>query len=236
MFALQKSLMRKSIIGVGAATLLLTLVAGCGAPQNKTTESATPPKNTANSATSGQKQLKTSDQQWSSPPKMTIDQNKQYDAVVTTNYGDFTIQLLPKESPVTVNNFVFLAEHGFYKNNTFFRIIKNFMIQTGDPSNTGSGGPGYQFKDELPPKQPYKEGTVAMANSGPNTNGSQFFICTVPDQKNLQPNYTIFGNVVKGMNVIKEIANIPVTTNPNSGEDSYPTLTAYIESVKIEVH
>jgi cyclophilin family peptidyl-prolyl cis-trans isomerase len=178
----------------------------------------------------------TTTQQWSSPPAMQISTSKQYQAVVHTNYGDFTIDLFAKDSPHTVNNFVFLAKHHFYKNDKFFRIIKSFMIQTGDPSNNGTGGPGYRFNDELPPKHPYQTGIVAMANAGPNTNGSQFFICTANDTQALQPLYTQFGQVVKGMSVVEKIASIPVKQNPQSGEMSDPTKTAYIKSIDIVVH
>lgn len=183
--------------------------------------------------------LKTTSQQWSSPPAMQIDPDKQYDAVVHTNYGNFTIQLFAKESPKTVNNFVFLAKHNFFHDDKFFRIIKTFMIQTGDPRNNGTGGPGYQFADELPPKHSYAPGIVAMANAGANTNGSQFFICTGSDSESLNqsPNYTQFGKVTSGMGVVEKIASIPVTANPNmNGEESKPTKLAYIESVDIAVH
>lgn len=170
---------------------------------------------------------------------MQIDVKKQYDAVVHTNYGNFTIGLWAKQSPKTVNNFVFLAKHKFFHDDKFFRIIKSFMIQTGDPKNNGTGGPGYQFADELPPKQAYAPGIVAMANAGPNTNGSQFFVCTGSDSSGLnqEPNYTQFGKVISGMDVVKKIAAVPVTANPNmNGEVSKPTKLAYIESVDIEVH
>lgn len=183
--------------------------------------------------------LTTTSQRWSSPPAMKIDVSKQYDAVVKTNYGSFTIQLFTKDSPNAVNNFVFLAQHNFYTNDKFFRIIKTFMIQTGDPNNNGTGGPGYKFADELPVKHPYEPGIVAMANAGPNTNGSQFFICTGTDSEQLNSsgnaNYTELGEVTKGMNVVQKIAAIPVQANPQTGEQSDPTKVAYIKSVQIEV-
>lgn len=178
-------------------------------------------------------------QQWSSPPAMQIDVNKQYSAVFHTNYGNFTVQLFAKDSPKTVNNFVFLAKHHFYENDQFFRIIQSFMVQTGDPSNNGSGGPGYQFADELPVKYPYAPGIVAMANAGPDTNGSQFFICTGKDSAGLnsQPNYTEFGKVTSGMDVVQKIAAIPVVVNPQSptAEVSKPTKDAHITSIDIVV-
>ena len=116
-----------------------------------------------------------SPKRWNTPPAIEIDPAKKYVATVDTTQGSFKIELLAKESPKTVNNFVFLARQGFYEGVIFHRVIKLFMVQTGDPTGTGSGGPGYRFADELPVKHPYDPGIVAMANAGPNTNGSQFF-------------------------------------------------------------
>ncbi|SDW22015.1 Peptidyl-prolyl cis-trans isomerase (rotamase)-cyclophilin family [Alicyclobacillus hesperidum] len=229
--------------------------AGCGTPTNNTTNvtnltnGVNSSAGTVNSAASNAANttsdaanppsLHTTTEQWPSAPKMTIDTAKTYDAVVHTNYGDFTIQLDAKDSPITVNNFVFLAKHNFYHDCTFFRIIKDFMVQTGDPNNNGTGGPGYTIPDELTHQYPFTKGVVAMANSGqPHTGGSQFFICTVDDTKILQPpnnKYTEFGRVVSGMNVVEKIASIPVTNNPQTGELSYPLATAYIKSIDIEV-
>lgn len=223
--------------------LAVTSLTGCGTAQNtttgavnNTTQGQSPAQNqTASSTNSTTPGPATSTQQWSAPPAMTIDTKKQYTAVVHTNYGDFEIQLFANLTPHTVNNFVFLAQHNFFNGDQFFRVIKTFMVQTGDPTNNGTGGPGYQFADELPPKYPYAPGIVAMANAGANTNGSQFFVCTGPDSTSLnqQPNYTEFGKIIKGMDVVNAIASIPVTTNPASGEQSLPTKTAYIESVSI---
>jgi len=138
-------------------------------------------------------------QSWNSSPEMEIDQDKSYTAVVKTSEGDITLELFSHDAPKTVNNFVFLARQGYYGDVIFHRVIKGFMIQTGDPTGTGTGGPGYKFADE-PVRRQYTKGTVAMANSGPNTNGSQFFIvhgATVA----LPPNYTIFGQVTDGLDV-----------------------------------
>lgn len=172
---------------------------------------------------------------YSSPPPMSIDPDKQYTATVATNLGAFKINLLAKDAPATVNNFIFLAREGFYNNITFHRIIKDFMIQTGDPSGNGTGGPGYKFADELPNKLAYGPGIVAMANSGPNTNGSQFFICNGERSKNLNntPNYTIFGQVIEGMDVIQKISDTPVTASFN-GEASKPTQNVFIQEIFIE--
>jgi cyclophilin family peptidyl-prolyl cis-trans isomerase len=235
----------RTIASVLSGTLLVSLlVAGCGAQNtgnqetnqsvaNSTSTAANNGSSTADNTTNNG----TAKMTWTSPPKMQIDKNKQYGAVFHTNYGDFTVQLFANESPMTVNNFVFLVNHHFYKNDSFFRIIKTFMIQTGDPQNNGTGGPGYEFQDELPTKHSYEPGIVAMANAGPNTNGSQFFICTGQDstQLNKTPNYTEFGKVVKGMDVVQKIAAIPVTTNPQTGEPSMPLKKAYIQSIDITV-
>ena len=169
--------------------------------------------------------------QWSTPPAMAIDAKKKYSATINTSKGMMTAELYPHDAPTTVNNFVFLAREHFYNGVTFHRIIKGFMVQTGDPLGNGTGGPGYKFKDE-PVTKPYSAGTVAMANAGPNTNGSQFFIMHL-DQP-LPPNYTIFGKVVAGMDVLNSIANTPVGYNLNSGESSKPSETVTITSITID--
>ena len=140
---------------------------------------------------------------YNAPPPMQIETNRTYHAIIKTNKGDIHLQLNPAEAPITVNNFVALARDGFYDGVTFHRVVPQFVIQGGDPTGTGSGGPGYKFQDE-PVKRPYKAGTVAMANAGPNTNGSQFFIC-LEDQPNLPPNYTVFGDTMAGMDVVRNI-------------------------------
>jgi len=165
---------------------------------------------------------------------MQIDTSKTYIAVFNTSLGSFSVQLFVTQSPVTVNNFVFLADQGFYNNNIFHRIIQAFMIQGGDPTGTGTGGPGYTFADELPPKQPYQPGVVAMANAGPNTNGSQFFICTGAESETLPPDYTQFGEVVSGMDVVLKIAAVPVEAS-STGEISKPVNPPVINSIVIQV-
>jgi peptidyl-prolyl cis-trans isomerase B (cyclophilin B) len=141
--------------------------------------------------------------QYSSPPAMQIETNRTYHATIKTNKGDIHLQLNPAEAPQTVNNFVTLARDGFYDGVVFHRVVPGFVIQGGDPTGTGSGGPGYKFKDE-PVKRAYKAGTLAMANAGPNTNGSQFFIC-LEDQPSLPGLYTIFGDTTSGMEVVRSI-------------------------------
>jgi len=159
---------------------------------------------------------------WSQAPVMTIDKNKQYTATIKTNYGDIVVQLFPKDAPLTVNNFVFLGQQGFYNGVTFHRIMPGFVVQGGDPTGTGSGGPGYQFADEIVNK-PYSTGTLAMANSGPNTNGSQFFIC-LADLSNQTPDfqakaYNIFGIVTSGMDVVQKIAAVPTNSSDAPTKD-----------------
>jgi peptidylprolyl isomerase len=164
---------------------------------------------------------------------MTIDTNKTYTATLHTTKGDIVIQLLAKEDPTTVNNFVFLAQQGFYNNVPFHRVIQGFMIQSGDPTGTGAGGPGYKFNDE-PVTRDYTPGTVAMANAGPNTNGSQFFIMDGDYSGKLPKNYTIFGEVTQGMDVVQAIASVPVGPSA-TGEVSKPLQPVSITSVDISV-
>jgi len=141
---------------------------------------------------------------WSSYPAMTIDPSKTYTATVKTTAGTFTITLDAKQAPKTVNSFVFLANQNYFHCVIFHRVIPGFMDQTGDPTGTGSGGPGYQFANEnLPTK--YTGGDVAMANSGANTNGSQFFIIVPGGATQLKPTYSLFGHVTKGMTVVEKI-------------------------------
>ncbi|MFH1896456.1 MAG: peptidylprolyl isomerase [bacterium] len=164
-------------------------------------------------------------------PQVAIDKQATYSATLKTSEGDLTIDFFVERAPIAVNNFVFLASQGFYDGISFHRIIKDFMVQTGDPEGTGRGGPGYRFDDELPIIRSYSKGTVAMANSGPNTNGSQFFIMTT-DNETLPKNYVIFGEVVDGFSVLDKIAATPVTTSP-TGEKSQPINPPLIESVTV---
>ena len=151
-------------------------------------------------------------------------------AIMHTEKGDLTISLNAKETPITVNNFVTLAKKGFYNNTIFHRTIKGFMIQGGDPTGTGSGGPGYKFDDE-PFTGEYLRGTIAMANAGPNTNGSQFFIMHADYP--LPKNYVIFGQVTKGLEIIDKIATAPVQLS-SSGEQSSPVNPIKITSIDIK--
>jgi cyclophilin family peptidyl-prolyl cis-trans isomerase len=144
-------------------------------------------------------------QQWSEPPKMEIDPQKEYSAILKTDKGDITLKLFAEKSPVTVNNFVFLARQGFYDGTIFHRVITDFMAQGGDPTGTGMGGPGYRFADEFHPNLRHdKPGILSMANAGPNTNGSQFFITHVPTPW-LDKKHSVFGAVTGGMKVLLSI-------------------------------
>lgn len=163
-------------------------------------------------------------------PKMEIDTNKKYSAVLHTEKGDITIELTAKKTPITVNNFVTLAKKGFYDNTIFHRVIKGFMVQGGDPKGDGTGGPGYQFDDE-PFDGEYTRGTVAMANAGPDTNGSQFFIMHADNP--LPKDYIIFGKVTSGMDVVDTIAGSPVQSN-FSGEASTPITPIKILTIDVK--
>lgn len=163
------------------------------------------------------------------PPPMMIDTAKSYSAILHTEKGDITITLNAKETLITVNNFVALARTNFYNGTPFHRVIRGFMIQGGDPKGDGTGGPGYRFADE-PITGGYTRGTVAMANAGPNTNGSQFFIMHGDTQ--LSKNYVIFGNVTKGIEVVDAIATAPVTQSP-SGEESKPVSPVKVTSIEV---
>jgi cyclophilin family peptidyl-prolyl cis-trans isomerase len=190
-----------------------------GTPDGTTDPSADP------SATD--QETTVADLQWSQPPALTIDPTKDLRAIVRTDRGDITIQLFAEQSPRTVNNFVFLAGQGFYDGVIFHRVIRGFMIQGGDPTGTGRGGPGYRFDDELSAARVrgYTRGIVAMANAGPNTNGSQFFIMHA--DYGLPPAYSVFGEVLEGLEVVDAIA-----TTATDGSDR-PLEQVTIRSVEI---
>ena len=139
---------------------------------------------------------------WDNQPEMRIDSQKTYQAMIETEKGAIELELYPEYAPKTVNNFVFLAREGFYDGVSFHRVIDDFMIQGGDPTGTGRGGPGYRFEDEVdgnPLK--HETGSISMANAGPNTNGSQFFITHSP-QPHLDGKHTVFGKVTRGQEVV----------------------------------
>lgn len=165
------------------------------------------------------------------PVPFILEENKKYNAIITTSEGKITIELDTEQTPITTNNFVYLAQKTFYDGTIFHRVIKDFMIQGGDPKGNGTGGPGYTFNDE-PITKEYTRGTVAMANSGPNTNGSQFFI--MHESAPIQKLYVIFGMVTEGIEVVDKIATAEVKINPsNPTEKSQPVNPVTIENIEI---
>jgi cyclophilin family peptidyl-prolyl cis-trans isomerase len=161
------------------------------------------------------------------PPPMCIDPAKRYTAVMDTSMGELTIALDAVAAPQTVNNFVFLSRYHYYDGVTFHRIIPGFVCQGGDPEGTGRGGPGYRFADELPKPGRYEVGSLAMANAGPNTNGSQFFIISGPNGAGLPPSYSLFGQVVKGLDVVDAMEKV------ETGAGDKPREPVVINSVTI---
>ena len=165
-------------------------------------------------------------QKFSAAPPMIIDPAKTYTATMVTSKGTLEIVLDPLAAPTTVNSFVFLARWHYYDGIVFHRIIPGFVLQGGDPTGSGAGGPGYRFDDELPKPGRYELGSLAMANAGPNTNGSQFFIISGPDGVRLPPLYALFGKVVKGLDVVQ-------TINDLGSASGKPREDVVIESVTI---
>ena len=168
--------------------------------------------------------------QYDAPEDMGIDESKTYHARVTMEGGDqFVIELYPTSAPQTVNSFVFLAEEGFFDGMTFHRVLKDFMAQTGDPSGTGMGGPGYMLPNEIDPNLSHDSaGVVAMANRGPNTNGSGWYITLAP-ATHLDGGYTIFGRVIEGMDVVEGLTLRDPSANPDAPPGDV------VESVQIEI-
>jgi cyclophilin family peptidyl-prolyl cis-trans isomerase len=168
-------------------------------------------------------------QEFSAPPEMGIDPSKRYTATMSTSLGDIVIALDALRAPKTVNNFVFLALNHYYDGVIFHRIINGFMCQGGDPTGTGRGGPGYRFDDELPKAGQYQIGSLAMANAGPNTNGSQFFIVSGASGVGLPPAYSLFGQVVKGLDVVDTMQGVKTDRSDRPHDD------VVINSVEITV-
>ena len=184
------------------------------------------PLETTTSSTIGEQM---SDKIYDAQPTMQIDESKSYTAIIKTNLGDMTVEFFTDDAPITVNNFISLSKDGYYDNVIFHRVISGFMIQGGDPSGTGHGDygkfPGYEFDDELNNQRPYEKGILAMANRGPNTNGSQFFIMHVDYP--LPYSYTIFGKVVDGIDVIDIIASVETDSADK------PTTDVVISTVEV---
>jgi cyclophilin family peptidyl-prolyl cis-trans isomerase len=173
-------------------------------------------KAAAPSATAPQTAPEVKIMKWDSPPKMQIDTNKKYTATMETDKGTMVLELFAKDVPKTVNNFVFLTRQGFYDGTTFHRVIPGFMAQGGDPTGTGSGGPGYIFANEITSHK-HVAGAISMANAGANTNGSQFFICYVA-QPSLDGSYSVFGQLTQGMDVLKKITPRDPSTAKFTGD------------------
>jgi cyclophilin family peptidyl-prolyl cis-trans isomerase len=166
---------------------------------------------------------------FSDVPEMGIDPAKRYTATMETGLGTMVIALDPVAAPKTVNNFVFLAGYHYFDGISFHRIIKGFVAQGGDPEGTGRGGPGYRFEDELPSAGRYEIGSLAMANAGPNTNGSQFFLISGPNGVQLPPQYNHFGQVVKGLEIVDAMQRVSTDRSDRPGTD------VVINSVTISV-
>ena len=164
---------------------------------------------------------------YSEPPQMMIDTSKKYTAVIVTEKGSLVLELFAKDVPVTVNNFVFLATEGFYNGSTFHRVIPGFMVQGGDPSGTGRGGPGYEFEDEFTDHK-HVAGALSMANKGPNTNGSQFFITYAP-QHGLDGKHTVFGQLIEGTDVLESLTPRDPNQNPQFAGDKVIEVEIIIE-------
>tara|TARA_B110000008_G_scaffold64318_1_gene64550 strand:- start:1314 stop:1952 length:639 start_codon:yes stop_codon:yes gene_type:complete len=204
--------------------IVLILLISCGG-SSETSNETTVTTTAETTTTLGENMDKT----YTQPHEMTINNSKSYTAIIKTSLGDMKVEFFTNDAPMTVNNFINLAQDGYYDGVIFHRVISDFMIQGGDPSGTGHGDygkyPGYQFQDELNNQIPYSKGILAMANSGPNTNGSQFFIMHVDYP--LPYNYTIFGKVVEGLDVIDIIATV------ETGAGDKPTSDVIIETVEI---
>ena len=220
------------LLGLAAIALLLAAcVLDAPTPQAATEAPTATPRPTV-AATSGLTSTPAprgdrTTKQYGQPPTMTVDVNAQYTAMIRTNRGLITVELLASQAPITVNNFVFLAQEGFYDGLIFHRVITNFMIQGGDPTGTGGGNPGYAFQDEIVAGLGFdRPGILAMANAGPNTNGSQFFI-TVAPTPHLNGNHTVFGRVVSGQEVVETISTVPTDRSDR------PTNSVVIERIEI---
>lgn len=237
-----------AVLVVLALLFFLAVTIGGNSPDKK---AASPKKSPAASASAAAKgdvacgakaPPKANPKQYDAPPDNVLKEGVDYFAVIHTSCGDIEMNLLEDQAPTTVNNFVFLAKDGFYDGLTWHRIVGNFVIQGGDPQGTGAGGPGYQFKDELPAKSNvYVFGAVAMANNGPDTNGSQFFIVTHTgpngerdEPAGLTPDYSYFGVVEKSsFDVVDKIGKLPTLGGTDQATADRPVEDVYIESIDI---
>ena len=185
---------------VGISFILIAMLVACGGDATMEPQAAT---STPIPTSTGAEKMA---QQYSAPPALTLDTTHSYKAIFKTIKGDITVELFADKTPITVNNFVFLAREGYYDNTVFHRVIPDFMVQGGDPTGTGMGGPGYRFQDEFDATLKHdKPGILSMANAGPGTNGSQFFLTHVPTP-HLDGRHSVFGHVVEGLDVLMNIA------------------------------
>lgn len=218
---------RASLVGVAGLSLAVASIAGVAAQDG---EPYSP-----EGCWSSEPNMDEGFPQWDEAPDMVIDEDATYLATITTNKGDMTFELNTAAAPATVNNFICLATNDFYDITPFHRVIDGFMIQAGDPTGTGSGGPGYRFDDELPGDDlDYTKGTLAMANAGPNTQGSQFFIVDKDLGGQLSKDYTIFGQLVEGEDVLDDISDTAVVPSQR-GEPSVPVEFVVIKDITITV-
>lgn len=209
-------ILRVSVIMLAAGVLVAASCAG--QPSKPASATVTPaPAPTTQAATPAKPKT------YSSPPPMTIDKNKKYTATIETVKGNLVLELFAKDVPLTVNNFVFLAREGFYDGSTFHRVLPDFMAQGGDPTGTGSGGPGYRFADEFT-SHGHDAGVISMANAGANTNGSQFFITYVPTHY-LDGKHSVFGRLISGMDVLKLLTPRDPSKNPQFQGDKLIRIT-----------
>lgn len=221
--------MNKLLITIAAVTFVIGYVilsnSSNQTSKQNTTDSMTPVEQEGTVKEEDQRDNKIMEK-----PELTIDETKTYTATLETSQGNIVIELFADKTPITVNNFVYLSSKGFYDGTIFHRVIDGFMIQGGDPNGDGTGGPGYKFDDE-PFEGEYTRGTVAMANSGPNTNGSQFFIMHADYP--LPKNYVIFGKVKEGIEVVDKIATSEVEIG-RGGEKSKPVNPVVVKQVTIK--
>jgi peptidyl-prolyl cis-trans isomerase B (cyclophilin B) len=212
----------KSISLVLVAMLIISglMVVSCGG-----SESASVPEPQTDPSQEPAPEVKI--MQWDSPPPMTIDTSKKYTAIMETEKGNLVLELFARDVPMTVNNFVFLAEQGYYDGITFHRVLPGFMAQSGDPTGAGRGGPGYRFEDEFT-SHGHEAGALSMANSGANTNGSQFFITFVPVHQ-IDGKHTVFGQLVEGMDVLESITPRNPNENPKFEGDKIISVKILVE-------
>lgn len=210
----------------------VTVLAGCGDDEAAGPSTATGPS-VVDGCSTTPPETENAAKQYEAPPALAIDTAKTYTATLATSCGDIVIRLDPAAAPNTVNNFVFLAREKYYDGTTFHRVVPDFVIQGGDPTASGSGGPGYEFGDELP-TDGYEIGSVAMANAGPNTNGSQFFIVTGINGTQLPNQYSRFGTVTSGQDVAERIESLaPPDVDLDDPSAQIPRQTAWLYSVTV---